>query len=300
MESVEACMSSLKRAARLLMSRPLVNPADTLEHAIRSMDAGLFLIRHLLILKEQVAAFDNDLPGDSWDQAEQIRVVRLIRHSQARRNESIDNELSIASEVLIVSMVAWLSRPLAAISAQCVDQAAASRLREISQIFSSHLRVSIPLVAAHFQAYLVDPPGASYPQDGNAAPSILFAPIHKQLVAFWHRVTSQYGCSSVAPSIVGSVPSADEIRRLMDELFEGALGMPWMQLMEAVARAPRSQATFASESVPHGTSFGEAEGQSARQGGEQLGLESQGVRDTSTCEPQVTYASGSTADPSVL
>ncbi|CAE7435699.1 RPS13A [Symbiodinium sp. CCMP2592] len=82
-EAVDLCMRSLKEASEYLSRRSLPSCDASLQvfqPLVQMMDSQLFLVKHLLLLREQVAAFECEL---AWGPDGSFRVV-LSRAQQGR------------------------------------------------------------------------------------------------------------------------------------------------------------------------------------------------------------------------
>lgn len=184
-EAVDICVASLRQASRLLSQRPLPDRNNALGPLVQMMDAQLFLVKHLLILREQVAAFECDLVASEkyfdfsnvWE-ALQLKlpdgllgILKPKMHqSQVDSKKDIEAELKGACETLITNLTAHITQPLAAVNTQiseflaapAVDRArlreqsfmAPERLREMIGAFLANVKQRVPLAAAHIRLYL--------------------------------------------------------------------------------------------------------------------------------------------------
>jgi len=135
--AVVACVLSLKRASKLLADRPLPDQEHLLGLMLRSLDSQLFLIKHLLILWEQMASFDRGLGSvgatnrqcnmslaESVHPAFPAELLRLLAPWELKHASQSDCESIIKGELLrccgefVVALSGELLRPLSVLSAQ--------------------------------------------------------------------------------------------------------------------------------------------------------------------------------------
>lgn len=158
-EGVEACVSSLSAASAVVES---------------PMDGRLFLIRQLLVLREQLAAFEHDhgaaprrggAGGEAGAEAvaeagsaEALEALRLLR---LQRNGLVEASLSSACEALLDGLLLHLGRPLL--------------LAGDAGALLARLRAQLPATVARLDAQLAQPGLAE----------LLLRPLRAQLLALW-------------------------------------------------------------------------------------------------------------------
>eukprot|EP00927_Polykrikos_kofoidii_P071556 TRINITY_DN67817_c0_g1_i1.p1 TRINITY_DN67817_c0_g1~~TRINITY_DN67817_c0_g1_i1.p1 ORF type:complete len:899 (+),score=197.02 TRINITY_DN67817_c0_g1_i1:64-2760(+) len=197
-EAVDICVGSLRNVARQLSQRPLPDQNHVVAPLVQMMDAQLFLVKHLLILREQVAAFECDLVASEkyfdfsnvWE-ALQLKlpdgllgILKPKMHqSQVDSKKDIEAELKSACETLITNLTAHITQPLASVNTQISEFLSAfpgdrsrlreqsfmapDRLREVISAFLSNVRQRVPLAAAHIRLYLSSRTGS-----GSAAAAV--------------------------------------------------------------------------------------------------------------------------------
>ncbi|CAE8658236.1 unnamed protein product, partial [Polarella glacialis] len=236
-EAVSCCVASLQRVARHLAQRSL--QSHWASHLLRLLDAQLFLIRHLLVLREQIAAFEYDTlaagggssssssrssgaSGPFLSAFSQISSSQL-RRSQAMRNSFIESELESSCEAVVIELAALLCRPLALHRAKAPS---GQGWREAAEAFLEAVRSGVPIVAAHFRAYLSDASGG--------APNVLFQPLRERLLAAWAALLSENRFEGQS-----EVMGESEFGDLVDRLFEDTLSSSLAQIVETVTSLPR-------------------------------------------------------------
>jgi len=226
-EAVDVCAERLKAASQALAQRQVPDPSDPLGMAVRSMDSQLFFIKQLLILREQVAAFECDLVATEkhfnfsnfWD-ALHLRLPHgllgilkpSMQQSQVDSKKDIEAELKATCETLITDLTAHITQPLAGLLSEIGDYLARSgadraklkeqafmepqRLRKDVAAFLAHVGARVPIAASHIRLYLAAPGGSAFvgadaPVGAAAAQStasILFRPVQLRLVDSWGRL----------------------------------------------------------------------------------------------------------------
>lgn len=231
-EAVAACVGSLREASRRLAQRPLPEVPDGVAPVVRAMDARLFLIRHLLILREQTAGLEStgavaslgashEIVGSPKSQSPEAGGGGSMRKSQDKRNGLIDAELTSTCGELLEALSSWVARPLLLLRARGALGGQAEAQATAEECFLSNLRTWLPRIVAHFRAFLGEPGSVG---SGGAA-EVLQQPLRTRLL---EAASASKGSSS-----------EQELEPLLDKLFAEAAGMSWSQLREAVLSAPR-------------------------------------------------------------
>lgn len=262
-EAVGACVAALRQASQLLARRPLPkapNGIHGLGSAVRAMDSQLFLIRHLLVLREQTAVLEGieaqeaaparppaagaphgGLPVGFWAQS-----AKATRKMQTKRSRLLEDELSNACGELLEALSAWVSRPLLLHRARQAGGGDSSM--EAAKIgFADNLRTCIPLIIAHFRIFLSEAAvnAASREDRGAGSAQVLLAPLRARLLAVW-QAEPPVGAGA------SSHREADNCCALLDRLLAEAAEMSWPQLRELVLQAPRAAAMGGAAIAPIG------------------------------------------------
>eukprot|EP00929_Paragymnodinium_shiwhaense_P112153 TRINITY_DN80407_c0_g1_i1.p1 TRINITY_DN80407_c0_g1~~TRINITY_DN80407_c0_g1_i1.p1 ORF type:complete len:898 (-),score=170.51 TRINITY_DN80407_c0_g1_i1:140-2782(-) len=226
-EAVDLCIGSLKEAAQRLAQRPVKETSFGNSALVQMMDAQLFLIKHLLLLREQVAAFECDLVSSEkyFDFSNVWEALQLklpdgllgilkpkLQVSQVDSKKDIETELKSACEALITNLTVHITQPLAVFNAQTTDFLArqggnraglkdqqfmsADTLKQIVGSYLSNVRNLVPFAAAHIRMYLSSPaamsagaPGSSSAEmNVHSTSSILFKPVQIRLVDTWGKL----------------------------------------------------------------------------------------------------------------
>mmetsp|Transcript_29767 Transcript_29767/g.68542 ORF Transcript_29767/g.68542 Transcript_29767/m.68542 type:complete len:934 (+) Transcript_29767:157-2958(+) len=273
-EAVDVCLASLKQASQALSQRQLKDRRDALEGLVRVVDSQLFLIKHLLILREQVSSFECDLIvsekyfdfSNLWDALHLKLPEGLLGilkpklcQSQVDSKKDIETELKIACEVLVTNVIAHITQPLAMLNSQIGSHLAQKsdraslrdqpfmdleKLRETIVLFLGNVREHVPLVAAHVRLYLTStnsmPQGSSTVQSTAA---LLFKPVETRLVDTCGRLESlleEQRFSMAQFEEMGFLRPA-ALRELVNSLFSAVMSAPWTDVTKRVGRVTRQE-----------------------------------------------------------
>jgi len=283
-EAVDLCIASLKQASQMLGQRPLPSTPGGLGPLVQLMDSQLFLIKHLLVLREQVAAFECDLVANEkyfnfsnvWEALHLklpdglLGILKPKLHmTQIDSKKDMEAELKAACELLITNLTAHLTQPLAAWNTQIDDflkRAGSDRaslkdqsfmaldhLQQIIGAFLSGIRERVPFAAAHIRLYL----SASGATSGDRSPAslqstaaILFKPVQIRLVETWGRLEGlleEQQFSAAELEGLGFLRPS-ELEDLVGSLFKKTMEVPWSHLVETVSQIPR--ATLGQDAAP--------------------------------------------------
>jgi hypothetical protein len=275
-EAVDLCIASLKQASQMIGQRALPSTSGGLGPLVQLMDSQLFLVKHLLVLREQVAAFECDLVANEkyfnfsnvWEALHLklpdglLGILKPKLHmTQIDSKKDMEAELKAACELLITNLTAHLTQPLAAWNTQIDDflkRAGSDRaslkdqpfmapghLEEIIGAFLSGVRERVPFAAAHIRLYL-SASGASSGDRSSASlqstAAILFKPVQKRLVDTWGRLEGlleEQQLSATELERLGFLRPS-KLGDLVDSLFNQTMEVPWPQLVEVVSRVPRA------------------------------------------------------------
>lgn len=284
-ETVDICIASLKDASQRLAHRPLKDRSHPLGPLVQMMDSQLFLLKHLLILREQVAAFDVDLVvqekyvdfSNVWEALHLklpdglLGILKpKLQQSQVDSRKDIEAELKAACELLIMNLTANITQPLAALNAQIGDFLATpgadrtklkdqpfmsfERLREIIAAFLANVRDRVPFAAAHIRVYLLTSTAANAGDRAAATQStaaILFKPVQVRLVDTWGRLEGlleEWQLDVAQLNSIGFV-RPDVLREMVASLFNAAMEAPWLEMSDVVSQVARMEmpAAFVAE-----------------------------------------------------
>lgn len=214
-EAVDACVSSLKKAASLIEQRPLPDPPHNLGFQAQRLDSLLFLIKHLLILKEQVAAFEHDDAVGLSD-------------AGGRGGSSIDADLRAACDAFVVELVAWITQPLA-VADPALPSAATDALL-------TSVRSWVSFAAAHIRVYLAPSPGPSSDGASDEARSMassLLGPVRALVLSSANTRSSAW--------MAQADRGPDDLDGLFVEQITESHKATAAQLAEVVRRVPRAK-----------------------------------------------------------
>jgi len=270
---------SMKEASHTLATRPLPERSHPLGPLVQMMDCQLFLIKHLLILREQVAAFECDLVSNEkyfnfsnvWD-ALHLRLPEgllgilkpKMQSSQVDTKKDIEAELKAACETLITYLTAHITQPLASLNTQIGDFLASrggdratlkdqpfmssEKLKEVISLFLQNVRERVPFAAAHIRLYLTSSAaGAEKSGSTQSTAQIMFMPVQKRLGDTWDRLESlleEWELSHEQIIELGFI-RPEELRELVLSLFYGLMEAPWSEVVALVNQVPRNEAAAA-------------------------------------------------------
>eukprot|EP00403_Amphidinium_massartii_P022450 CAMPEP_0178399632 /NCGR_PEP_ID=MMETSP0689_2-20121128/15378_1 /TAXON_ID=160604 /ORGANISM="Amphidinium massartii, Strain CS-259" /LENGTH=887 /DNA_ID=CAMNT_0020020411 /DNA_START=107 /DNA_END=2766 /DNA_ORIENTATION=- len=275
-EAVDVCLASLKQASQLLLQRQLKDRRDAFETLVRVMDSQLFLIKHLLILREQVSSFECDLIisekyfdfSNFWDALHLKLPEGLLGilkpklcQSQVDSKKDIETELKNACEVLVTNVIAHITQPLATLNsqigsflAQTADRVSLrdqpfmslDKLRETTAAFLSNVREHVPFVAAHVRLYLASSKPGGPQMQGSSVQStaaLLFKPVEARLVDTCGRLESlleEQRFSMAQFEEMGFLRPA-ALRDLVSSLFSAVMAASWADVVQRVSKVARME-----------------------------------------------------------
>lgn len=255
-EAVDTCIVSLKQVAMMLLGRS--SGVHAMAPMAQMMDHNLFLIKHLLILREQVAAFDCDLVSNErffdfsnvWEALHMklpdglLGVLKpKMSLSQVDSKKDIEAELKGACEALITNLTATVCTPLATVGTQVTEPMLLEFAQEVVNAFLSGLRERIPFIAAHLRVYLTAPGTAGETNQSTA--SILFKPVQIRLVDSWGRLESLLEEQQLTDKLEGGFLRPDDLSKLISSLFSCVMNAPWSEVVDIVSQVPREQTSLA-------------------------------------------------------
>jgi len=284
-EAVDICIASLKHAAQVLAQRALPDRQHALGPLVQMMDSQLFLVKHLLILREQVAAFECDLVvnekyfnfSNLWDALSLklpdglLGILKPKLHqSQVDSKKDIEAELKSACESLITNLTAHITQPMAALNTQISDFLAApggdrdklkdqpfmslERLKDIIIAFLSNVRQRVPFVAAHIRLYSTTA-GSAPTGDSNSGmqstASILFKPVQMRLVDTWGRLEGLLEERSMTTEELDRLGfiRPEALKGEVTSLFSAMMEAPWGEVVNTVSQVPRVVSGVSSSSA---------------------------------------------------
>ena len=272
-EAVDLCMQTLKEASQILSRRSLPSCAENL-HAVlplvQMMDSQLFLVKHLLLLREQVAAFECELVvsekyfnfGNLWE-ALNLKlpdgILGILKptmyQSEVDSKKDIESELKLSCEALITNITAHITQPLAAMNMKIgnylsnpeADRASLKEqnfmkeeLQSVISTFLDNVKVKVPFATAHIRLYLSTPGGT----DASRSTSpILFKPVEMRLVDTWGRLEGllEEQHFSVDELHEMGFIRPEALREQISSLFNSVMEAPWEDVVQTVAQVPRSR-----------------------------------------------------------
>eukprot|EP00927_Polykrikos_kofoidii_P000787 TRINITY_DN10300_c0_g1_i1.p1 TRINITY_DN10300_c0_g1~~TRINITY_DN10300_c0_g1_i1.p1 ORF type:complete len:819 (+),score=128.83 TRINITY_DN10300_c0_g1_i1:96-2459(+) len=246
-DATSACVASLRRVALSLADRPIVQPFHTLAVLIRALNSELFLIKHLLLLREQVASFECDSPAACDRDAD----LAQIRAAQAEMNSEIEELLDSVCHSFAANLAAWVSRPLAVLAAHLRQSSGGSvasedlRFGEALDAVLSNLRASVPVAVALTRVYLEGPSDMNVVGDERKSTAALFPLLKVRILGSCARLLhcpSKESTTVVAENVVAAplrdVPTTKALASLLDDLLEDSLHLSWEKVREMISDAP--------------------------------------------------------------
>jgi hypothetical protein len=276
-EAVDICITSLRSASRLLAQRPLTDQQQALGSLVQMLDSQLFLVKHLLLLREHVSVFECDLVCSEkyFDFSNLWEALRLnlpdgllgilkpkLYSSQVDSKKDIEAELKGACETLITNLAAHITQPLARLNIEMGDFLAGPggdrmklkdqpfmqiiKLEEVIAGFLTNLRERVPFVVAHIRVYLANAGGEKDATAAQSTASILFKPVQLRLVDSWGRLEGVLEEAEMDQATFDSLgfirPKA--LGELIDSMFNRIMEAPWEELLEIVNKVPRSKVSI--------------------------------------------------------
>eukprot|EP00435_Cladocopium_sp_Y103_P024285 s2578_g5.t4 len=273
-EAVDLCMHTLKEASQILARKSLPSCSDRNMQAVlplvQMMDSQLFLVKHLLLLREQVAAFECELVvsekyfnfGNLWE-ALNLKlpdgILGILKptmyHAEVDSKKDIESELKSACETLITNITAHITQPMAAMNVKIgnylanpqVDRASLKEqsfmkeeLHGVISTFLDNVKVKVPFATAHIRLYLSTPGGTD---SSRSTSPILFKPVEMRLVDTWGRLEGlleEQNFSAEELTEMGFI-RPDALRELISSLFNSVMEAPWENVVETVAQVPRNR-----------------------------------------------------------
>ncbi|CAK9101720.1 unnamed protein product [Durusdinium trenchii] len=273
-EAVDLCMHTLKEASQVLARRSLPSSSElqAVLPLVQMMDSQLFLVKHLLLLREQVAAFECELVvsekyfnfGNLWEALNLklpdgiLGILKpTIYQAEVDSKKDIESELKSACEALITNITAHITQPLAAMNMKIgnflanpqVDRASLKdqsfmqeELRNVIGTFLDTVKVKVPFATAHIRLYLSTPGGT----DASRSTSpILFKPVEMRLVDTWGRLEGlleEQKFTSDELAEMGFI-RPEALRELVSSLFNSVMEAPWESIVQTVAQVPRHRSS---------------------------------------------------------
>lgn len=283
-EAVDFCVASLKEASQQLAKRSLPSSGDralqALHPLVQMMDSQLFLVKHLLLLREQVANFECDLVvSNNYFNFANIREALNLKlpdgllgilkptvyTSEVDSKKDIEAELKSACESLITNLAAHITQPLVALNTKIgaflatpgVNKATlkeqpfmrADDLGDIISAFLANVRSRVPFAAAHIRLYLSAAGAGGKDDDATRSSAstspILFKPVEIRLVDTWGRLEALLEEQQFTAAELESLGflRPDALRELVTSLFDSVMQAPWQTIVEAVSQVPRATRT---------------------------------------------------------
>lgn len=286
-EAVDLCMRSLKEASEYLSRRSLPSCDASLQvfqPLVQMMDSQLFLVKHLLLLREQVAAFECELVvsekyfnfANVWEALNLklpdgiLGILKpTVYHAEVDSKKDIESELKAACEALITNVTAHITQPLAAVNTKIghflaspgVDRSSLKdqgfmqpdELRDVIGAFMANVKAKVPFTAAHIRLYLSAAPGGQEdPPEASRSTStspILWKPVEMRLVDTWGRLEGLLEEQGTSLETLG-FPRPEPLRELIASLFNAVMEEPWENVVQMVSQVPRRNFSAESTTLP--------------------------------------------------
>ncbi|CAE7242075.1 COG3 [Symbiodinium natans] len=265
-EAVDLCMRSLKEASEYLSRRSLPSCDASLQAfqpLVQMMDSQLFLVKHLLLLREQVAAFECELVvsekyfnfANLWEALNLklpdgiLGILKpTVYHAEVDSKKDIESELKAACEALITNVTAHITQPLAALNTKIgnflaspgVDRSSlkdqgfmqSEELRDVIGAFLANVKAKVPFTAAHIRLYLAAPQDDPAEVSRSSTSPILWKPVEMRLVDTWGRLEGLLEEQGTSLDAMGFL-RPEALRELLGYALKGFEGL-------SGAGAPRS------------------------------------------------------------
>lgn len=254
-DAMTACIVSLRRAADGIARRPSAEPPDPLLYVVQRLDSLLFLTKHLLILREQLAVFEYD----------------STVATPSGRHAEVDAELGEVCKAFVVELAGWVVRPLSVAEAQAAHQGLAlseylgrqpTAAKDAASAYLEALRQWVPVALAHMRMYIgattsspstgggEEPSSGSGAAQSNQAVSTLFRALQARLLhrwrQFWELDLPEAHRKDIASRKALLGPDAlapTELDGLLNTFLEQCVRLPWDELVAVVFRVKRSSPT---------------------------------------------------------
>ena len=214
-DSVNVCLRSLRQVSDRIATKYGTPEAP-------NVDALLFLIKHLLILREQIASFECDLVSRdrffSFSNAGSslMDMVRpdtdmgrrasgllglftpTVQETPNDAKKNIEADLRTACERFISHQSALIAFPLVDLQVEIKDHgsrgdiskqqfASKTRLKDVCATVWNNLQMQVPMLVCKLRLYLIDSSSSKGQQDASNAVGLMFKPVQNSLVDSWRH-----------------------------------------------------------------------------------------------------------------